>query len=112
MGWLFYLNWQLTLITLVMAPPIAVAVRLFSRRLRKVSRGFEQAMGKITQGLQETIEYSCRCWDVADEFAPILQRPIGGHDRRAGFVPTQDDLEEVLARTLGQLLHAHIVDDE
>ena len=56
MGWLFYLNWQLTLITLVMAPPIAVAVRFFSRRLRKVSRGLQQAMGKITQVLQETIE--------------------------------------------------------
>jgi len=56
MGWLFYLNWQLTLITLVMAPPIAVAVRFFSRRLRKVSRGMQQAMGKITQVLQETIE--------------------------------------------------------
>ncbi|MGB4856126.1 MAG: lipid A export permease/ATP-binding protein MsbA [Candidatus Dechloromonas phosphoritropha] len=56
MGWLFYLNWQLTLITLVMAPPIAVAVRFFSRRLRTVSRGLQQAMGKITQVLQETIE--------------------------------------------------------
>jgi subfamily B ATP-binding cassette protein MsbA len=56
MGWLFYLNWQLTLITLVMAPPVAVAVRFFSRRLRKVSRGLQQAMGKITQVLQETIE--------------------------------------------------------
>ena len=52
----FYLNWQLTLITLVMAPPIAVAVRFFSRRLRTVSRGLQQAMGKITQVLQETIE--------------------------------------------------------
>jgi subfamily B ATP-binding cassette protein MsbA len=56
MGWLFYLNWQLTLITLVMAPPIAVAVRFFSRRLRKVSRDLQLAMGKITQVLQETIE--------------------------------------------------------
>ena len=56
MGWLIYLNWQLTLITLVMVPPIAVAVRYFSKRLRKVARGLQQAMGKITQVLQETIE--------------------------------------------------------
>ena len=34
-----------------MAPPIAVAVRFFSRRLRTVSRGLQQAMGKITQVL-------------------------------------------------------------
>ena len=56
MGWLFYLNWQLTMITLIMVPPIAVAVRFFSRRLRKVARGQQEAMGKMTQVLQEAIE--------------------------------------------------------
>jgi subfamily B ATP-binding cassette protein MsbA len=56
MGWLFYLNWKLTLITFVMVPPIAIAVRYFSKRLRKVARGLQQAMGKITQVLQEAIE--------------------------------------------------------
>jgi ATP-binding cassette, subfamily B, bacterial MsbA len=56
MGWLLYLNWKLTAITLVMVPPIAIAVRYFSRRLRQVARGQQEAMGKMTQVLQEAIE--------------------------------------------------------
>ena len=56
MGWLLYLNWKLTAITFIMVPPIAVAVRYFSKRLRKVARGQQEAMGKMTQVLQEAIE--------------------------------------------------------
>ena len=56
MGWLIYVNWQLTAITLITVPPIAVAVRYFSRRLRQVARGQQEALGKMTQILQEVIE--------------------------------------------------------
>ncbi len=56
LGWLFYLNWQLTLITLSVVPFIALAVRAFSRRLRSASRGQQESMGRITQVLQETID--------------------------------------------------------
>jgi subfamily B ATP-binding cassette protein MsbA len=56
MGWLFYLNWQLTLITMSVIPFIAFVVRTFSKRLRGVARGQQESMGKITQVLQETIE--------------------------------------------------------
>jgi subfamily B ATP-binding cassette protein MsbA len=54
--WLLWLNWQLTLITLSVAPFMAIVVRTFSRRLRQVARGQQEAMGQITQVLQETIE--------------------------------------------------------
>ena len=56
MGWLVYLNWRLTLITLSVVPFIAFVVRTFSKRLRSVARGQQESMGKITQVLQETIE--------------------------------------------------------
>ena len=56
MVWLLYLNWKLTLITLSVVPFIAIVVRTFSKRLRKVARGQQESMGKITQVLQETIE--------------------------------------------------------
>ena len=56
MAWLLYLNWQLTLITFSVVPFIAVVVRFFSKRLRVVSRGQQESMGRITQVLQETIE--------------------------------------------------------
>ena len=55
LGWLVYLNWKLTLSTFIMVPPIAVAVRFFSKRLRKVARGQQEAMGKIC------LLYTSRC---------------------------------------------------
>jgi subfamily B ATP-binding cassette protein MsbA len=56
LAWLFWLNWQLTLLALVMAPFIVGVVRLISVRLRRSSRDVQQAMGDITQVLQEAIE--------------------------------------------------------
>ena len=56
LAWLIWLNWQLTLITLSVVPFIAIVVRTFNRRLRKVARGQQEAMGQITQVLQESIE--------------------------------------------------------
>lgn len=58
MAWLFYLNWKLTLITLVMVPFIALAVRVLSRRIRRFSKGIQETQGAITQILQEAIEGS------------------------------------------------------
>ena len=56
LGWLLYLNWQLTLVTLLTVPGITLIVRLFSRRLRRVGRDVQGAMGEITQVLQEGID--------------------------------------------------------
>ncbi|HRE18622.1 MAG TPA: ABC transporter transmembrane domain-containing protein [Rhodocyclaceae bacterium] len=56
MLWLFYLNWKLTLVTVAMIPFIAVAVRAFSGRLRRVARGQQESQGQLTQVLQEAIE--------------------------------------------------------
>lgn len=56
LAWLLYLNWQLTLITVAMVPFIALAVRLFSRRLRLIARGMQESQGTLTQVLQEMIE--------------------------------------------------------
>ncbi len=56
LSWLLYLNWRLTLITLSVVPFIAIVVRIFSKRLRRVAKGQQDSMGRITQVLQETIE--------------------------------------------------------
>lgn len=56
MSYLLYLDWKLTLISLIMIPPIAVVVRHFNIRLRLMSRKTQEAMGDITQVLQETVE--------------------------------------------------------
>ncbi len=55
LGWLLYLNWKLTLITFVMAPLIALIVKLFSGRLREMSRSLQHSMGDITHVLDESL---------------------------------------------------------
>ncbi|MCX7140175.1 MAG: lipid A export permease/ATP-binding protein MsbA [Proteobacteria bacterium] len=56
LAWMFYLDWKLSLITLVIGPVIAVVIRAFSSRLREVSRNAQHAMGDITHVLDEAIE--------------------------------------------------------
>ena len=56
LAYLFYTNWKLTLITLVVAPPIALTVALVSRRLRSMSRGVQSSLGDLVHVLQETID--------------------------------------------------------
>jgi len=55
LGWLFYLNWKLTLLSLLMAPVIAIVVRTLSNRMRTNSRDTQEAMGSVTQVIEETI---------------------------------------------------------
>jgi subfamily B ATP-binding cassette protein MsbA len=56
LAWLLYLNWKLTLVTLVITPGIALVVKLFSKRMRRMSRESLKAMGDVTHVLEETIE--------------------------------------------------------
>jgi len=56
LAYLFYTNWKLTLITMVVAPPIALTVALVSRRLRRMSREAQRSLGDIVHVLQETID--------------------------------------------------------
>lgn len=55
LGWLFYTDWQLTLITFVLLPVVAICVRYVSKRLRSLSRRNQQYMGEMTQVLGETV---------------------------------------------------------
>lgn len=55
LGWLFYLNWKLTLLTLVVAPFMAGIIRIINRRLRLASRDSQRAMGEITQVIDEGV---------------------------------------------------------
>jgi ATP-binding cassette, subfamily B, bacterial MsbA len=55
LAWMLYYNWQLTLIAIVVGPVIAVIVRLFSRRLRSVSRSEQRAMGDLMHVLEESV---------------------------------------------------------
>jgi len=55
LGWLFYLDWKLTLISLTIAPMVAWIIHVINRRLRNASRDTQRAMGSITQVIEESI---------------------------------------------------------
>lgn len=55
MGWLLYLNWKLTMITLVMLPVIAIIIRVINKRMRASSRDTQRAMGNVTQVIEESV---------------------------------------------------------
>ncbi|MGH8752121.1 MAG: lipid A export permease/ATP-binding protein MsbA [Burkholderiales bacterium] len=56
LGWMFYLNWKLTLIGMVIAPPIVYIVRVVSLRLRHMSRETQRVMGEFNEVIEEAIE--------------------------------------------------------
>jgi ATP-binding cassette, subfamily B, bacterial MsbA len=53
---LIYYNWQLTLITLVIAPVLAITLRAFGRRLRRLNLENQQMLGEMTRVVQEAHE--------------------------------------------------------
>ena len=55
LGWLLYLNWKLTMITLVMMPVIAIVIRVINVRMRSSSRDSQRSMGDMTQVIEESI---------------------------------------------------------
>ena len=50
-----YINWQLSLIVFGIAPPTALVIRYFSRRMRKLSRSLQDSVGDLTLVVQEAI---------------------------------------------------------
>ncbi len=54
-GYLLYLDWKLTLITLAVGPVIAVIVKSFSKRMRSASQKSLRAMRSIAHTIEETI---------------------------------------------------------
>jgi ATP-binding cassette, subfamily B, bacterial MsbA len=56
LAWLLYLNWRLTLVSLIILPALGWTVRASSRRLRRSSREAQRAMGNITHIAEEVID--------------------------------------------------------
>jgi subfamily B ATP-binding cassette protein MsbA len=55
LGWLVWLNWRLTLVTLIIAPGVAFVVKTFSKRMRRMSREVLRAQAEFMHVAQETI---------------------------------------------------------
>ena len=55
LGYLFYLNWQLSLIFLGVAPLIALLVSFVSKRLRQFSKNIQESVGDMTHIASELV---------------------------------------------------------
>jgi hypothetical protein len=49
---------------------------------------------------------------VTEEFAPVIDGPVGGKDGGRAFIPSHNEFEEIFGRGVRQLPHAEIIDDE
>jgi subfamily B ATP-binding cassette protein MsbA len=79
LGWLFYLNWPLTLIALTLAPLIAWLLQRVNRLFRRYSARIQNSMADVTRVAKEAIEghrvirvfnahdYEQRAFDVVNE---------------------------------------------
>ena len=54
LAWLLYLNWALTLVTLVLLPLLTIVVRTTGKRLKKLNRDSLAVNAELTQVIEET----------------------------------------------------------
>ena len=55
LGYMFYMNWKLTLIFLLVLPPVSLVVGFVSKRFRRLASSIQDSMGDVTQVSSEMI---------------------------------------------------------
>ncbi len=56
LGWMAYISWKLTLVFLLVAPPLALLVGYVSRRFRRLARRIQNSMGDVSHVSEEALE--------------------------------------------------------
>ncbi|MDF2186094.1 lipid A ABC transporter ATP-binding protein/permease MsbA [Grimontia hollisae] len=53
---MFYNSWQLSAILLIIAPIVAIAIRVVSKRFRQISSNMQEAMGSVTSSAEQMLK--------------------------------------------------------
>ena len=53
LGYLFWLDWQLSLLTFLLLPTVALIAKVLSRRQRRLSRGLQERIGNLNHSVDE-----------------------------------------------------------
>ncbi len=91
-AFLFYTSWRLTVLTLSVVPVVAISGALLGRRLRRLSRDFQDAMAKATTVAEETISgirtvrAFAREHTEVERYSAAIDDSFGVARRRASFV--------------------------
>ncbi|UIP26851.1 lipid A ABC transporter ATP-binding protein/permease MsbA [Photobacterium sp. TLY01] len=56
MGMMFWNSWQLSAILLVIAPVVAVSIRVVSKRFRRISKNMQDTMGSVTSSAEQMLK--------------------------------------------------------
>ena len=87
LGWLIYLNWQLTTVALILIPLVALAVGSFSRRMRRLSAEQIRYTGELTGVVEEAIHSN-----------PVVKVYGGQQHERARFSAASGQLRNFARR--------------
>ncbi|KJF94191.1 lipid transporter ATP-binding/permease [Photobacterium angustum] len=53
---MFWNSWELSAILIVIAPVVAISIRIVSKRFRKISRNMQEAMGSVTSSAEQMLK--------------------------------------------------------
>lgn len=53
---MFWSSWQLSLVLIVIAPIVAIAIRVVSKRFRKISKNMQTAMGHVAESAEQMLK--------------------------------------------------------
>ncbi len=53
---MFWNSWQLSLVLLVVAPLVAIGIRVVAKRFRKISKNMQTAMGQVTSSAEQMLK--------------------------------------------------------
>ncbi|KPD01911.1 lipid A ABC transporter ATP-binding protein/permease MsbA [Moellerella wisconsensis] len=53
---MFYYSWQLSLILIVIAPVVSIAIRIVSKRFRNISKNMQSGMGLVTTSAEQMLK--------------------------------------------------------
>ena len=84
-GYLFYMNWRLTLFSLIVGPLIALLIRRINHLFRRYSARIQDSMGDVTRVAKEAIE------------APRVVRVFNAQDHQAQVFEIGDRAQPALA---------------
>ncbi len=56
LAWMFYLDWRLSLMFLILGPLVALLVRYVNKRLRRISTRLQDSMGDVAHITQEAVD--------------------------------------------------------
>ncbi|KJF82540.1 lipid A ABC transporter ATP-binding protein/permease MsbA [Photobacterium angustum] len=56
MALMFWNSWELSAILIVIAPVVAITIRIVSKRFRKISRNMQEAMGSVTSSAEQMLK--------------------------------------------------------